>query len=122
MNASELNAMRQYQKGYLDQLSDTLLKKSEFIKAQYQKELTEPLFKRIQIEEEHVNKCLEYIEHTEKLIKEMETALQVKQKAINLFYSEQKEYQGKYYDIMDKLVGETIKPSIKVLYGSDTKD
>lgn len=122
MTASELNALRQYQKGALDQLSATLLKKSEFIKGAYQKELTEPLMKKLQIEEEHINKCLEYIEQTEKFIKEMEMALVVKQKTIAFFYSEQKEYQGKYFEFVDKLVEESIKPSIQVLYGSPRKD
>jgi hypothetical protein len=122
MTASELNVLRQYQKGALDQLSATLLKKSEFIKGAYQKELTEALMKKLQIEEDHINKCLEYIEKTEKLFKEMESALLVKQKVIAHFYSEEKEYVSKYYDFVDKLVEESIKPSIEILYGSPRKD
>lgn len=118
MKASELNAKREHQKTAYGRLYDTLLKKSEFIRVQYQKELTEPIMKRLKHEEEHIKICMEYIEQSESLILELQKSLQVKQMALNHFYSERKEYQDKYYDLVDKMVEESVKPELNILYGS----
>lgn len=102
MNQSpDLTVLKLHAQGSLDQLYATLTKKSEFISSRYNRELTEPLMKKLKIEEEHINICLEYIENVDNLIKAYDKELACKTMLLDFFKKESMQYMDQYYNSLD---------------------
>lgn len=87
-----------------------LASKAKFVKSQYEKDLTEPVFKRVKIEEEHIRQCLGLLQTLEDLVECFENELQLertrlqKSKELNTMYvNDLNDYRNKYYTIVLQL-------------------
>jgi hypothetical protein len=99
--------------GYLVQrkeVEDNLEQKANFVASQYQKELTDQLFKRVKAEEDHIRKSAGLLTMIDELLKALEEELQKERLArqtsmdLNAFYmSEANDYRDKYFNLMLKV-------------------
>jgi hypothetical protein len=88
--------------------------KARFVKSQYEKELTDPIFKRVKAEEEHIRECVGLLQTIDDVIEAYEAELQSERgklarcRAIQeMFANDASEYREKYYMIILQL-NETI--------------
>jgi hypothetical protein len=99
--------------GYLVQkqtVEESLAAKARFVKAQFEKDLTEQVFKRVKIEEDHIRQCLGLLQTLEDLVEGFENELQAertrlqKSKELNTMYvNDLTDYRNKYFNIVLQL-------------------
>lgn len=87
-----------------------LASKATFVKNQYEKELTDAIFKRVKIEEEHIRNCIGLLETFDNLVKAFEDELQAERASLircrelnEMFAKDATDYRAKYYETILKL-------------------